>query len=90
MQIIAAYKQTKTINRAKLRQLELEAETALRAMQGHAMGHLYRVNIEEIAKTQRYIDSLHLGGLALDHAMGQLEQLSSELAANLMDFRHGY
>jgi hypothetical protein len=89
MQIVSAYKQNRYVSKEKLRQLELEAETALRAARAHAMGRLYRVNIEEIAETQRYIDSLRLGGPALDYAMSHLEQLSSDLTANLRDFRNG-
>ena len=89
MQIVSAYRRNKFVDREKLRQLELQAETALRAVRAHALGHLYRVNIEEIAATQKTIESLHLSGAALEHAMLHLEQLSSDLLANLREFRNG-
>jgi hypothetical protein len=87
-EVVSLYKRNRVVNRAKLQQLQLQAEQALREARTRAVANLARVNIEEIAATQRYIDSLHLNGAALDYAMLHLEQLSVQLADNLKRLGH--
>ena len=86
--VVSLYRRDRAIDRAKLRQIEQEAEEALRYARGQALGNLARINIEEIAATQRYIDSLRLKDAALDYAMQTLEQLHRQLIENLKGFSH--
>ena len=81
--LVTIYRQKSVVNRAQLEQLRWRADEALRLARARAVGDLSRVNIEEIAKTQHLIDSLNLSGVALYHAMMQLDQLSAELIQNL-------
>ncbi|HEY1915851.1 MAG TPA: hypothetical protein VGH27_09775 [Streptosporangiaceae bacterium] len=86
--VIASYKRTRTVNHGKLVLLEMQADAALRIARARGTSSLAQINIEEIAATQRLIDSLNLYGPALDHAMRQLETLSYSLAENLRGFGH--
>ena len=48
------------------------------------MGEIARANIDEIAKTQEFIDRLQMDGAALDYAMTYMERLSDMLNINLI------
>lgn len=49
-------------------------------------GTLIRMNIQEIANTQRFIDEKNLSGPALDLAMEQLYALNGLLKSNVNNF----
>ena len=53
------------------------------------MGEIARANIDEIAKTQEFIDRLQMDGAALDYAMTYMERLSDMLNINLEDYMNG-
>jgi len=86
--IISLYRRDRAIDRAEIQKIALNAEAALAEARARALGNLAIINIQEIAATQRYIDSLSLNNAALDGAILTLEQLSLQLAENLKRFSH--
>ena len=81
--LVSFYRRRRELNQAQLAQVKLEADKTLRIARTKAVGELSRINVEEISKTWLVIKSLKLEGVALDHAVEQLDQLSVELVANL-------
>lgn len=53
------------------------------------MGEVARANIDEIAKTQNFIDQLHMDGAALDYAMSYMDRLNDMLNVNLEGYMNG-
>ena len=54
------------------------------------MGEVARANIDEIAKTQNFIDQLHMDGAALDYAMSYIDRLNDMLNVNLEGYMNGF
>jgi hypothetical protein len=77
--LVTLYRQRSVVNRTQLAQIKLKADEALGIARSRAVSEVARVNVEEIAKTQHLIDSLNLSGIALGHAMMQLDQLNTQL-----------
>lgn len=88
-QIVRQYRESRIVDHNKTRELQLTADSAYRQAMALALGELARIHIQEIAETQRLIDSLKLKEEALGHAMRHLEKLSYALEQNLEGLRRG-
>ena len=81
--ILSTYKSYRAVRKRDLRILEQKIETYIATEKTKSNGEKIRANIEEIAKTQRYIDEQNLTGLALELAIGQLRNLNDMLNSDL-------
>lgn len=52
-------------------------------VRARGMGEVARAYIDEIAKTQVFIDELHMDGAALGYAMDYMDRLNDMLNSNL-------
>jgi predicted HTH domain antitoxin len=77
------------VQRAELAMLKDMTAKALREARAHHQSDLVYTNIEEIAKIQEHIDSLHrqgrLHGVSLNMATDHLIDLNNTLRRNLRD-----
>lgn len=91
--IITETKATGTIQRTKLNMLKNQTKKILADAKAHLVGELVITSLEQLAKTQEYIDFLaskgQLHGLSLDMAMDQMTDLNKMLRRNLQDFING-
>lgn len=85
--IITTYRKSKAVKKQELAALEAKIKIYVTQARAHAIGEIIRVNIEEIASTQRYIDQQNLDGIALEMAIEQLHELNCLLRANLNNVR---
>ena len=86
--MVSTYKTLKTVKKESiiLKEKIRAFQTIARA---RGMGEIARANIDEIAKTQEFIDRLQMDGAALDYAMTYMERLSDMLNINLEDYMNG-
>ena len=84
---IKLYSTTRQIRKQEMYELKLRIDAYISAAYTRHAGDLTRNIIEEIAKTQRFIDEQNLSGAALDYAMGQLANLNDNLARTLRNFK---
>lgn len=84
--VVELYRKSLLVDQVALRHLAVQADQAVATTRAQAISSLARVNLEELAETLRFIDSLHLEGPALGAAMIHLEALSRELSKNLKRF----
>lgn len=84
--VLRTYRLSQATRQAELRRLDDKLAEARALTRASAIGVLFRANIEEIAATQRLIDSQELSGEALRYAMAQLGELSVELKRNVEKF----
>ena len=84
--LIDVFNSGRQLRRREMNELKIRIDYFLRSEYARQSGELVRVHIEEIAKTQRYIDEQNLTGTALNLAMSQLEALNSKLSNSLHNF----
>ena len=84
--LIDVFNSGRQIRRREMTELKIRIDSFIRSEYAHQAGELVRVHIEEIAKTQRYIEEQHLSGTALNLAMSQLEALNAKLSISLRNF----
>lgn len=87
--ILHTYATTRTVHRAELTALKDKISEARAQLGAQARGRLLRTNLEELAETQRLIDSLGFRGDSLSYAMDQLRLLHGELMRSFQEFSRG-
>lgn len=88
-EVLRTYRLTRTYSRAELVAVMDRAREAQAHAAPQARGRLIRANLEELAETQRLIDSQRLTGHALAYAMDQLHLLHVDLKRNYEAFGRG-
>lgn len=82
-----------TIHRAQFEMLKNQTEKVLADARAYNTFSIVTTNLEQIARTQEYIDTLtkqgRLHGKSLDMAMDQLFDLNDILRRNLKNFENG-
>lgn len=88
--LITKAKASGTIHRAQLEMLKAQTTKVLTDARAYHISDIVTTNLEQIAKTQEYIDSLErqgrLHGTSLAMAMDQLGDLNDILRRNLRNF----
>ena len=84
---INLYSTTRQLRKQEMNELKVRIDAYLTAAYTRYAGDLTRSIIEEIAKTQRFIDEQNLSGAALDYAMDQLANLNDNLSRALNNFK---
>lgn len=78
------------VQRTQLELLKNQTAKVLADARAYHAGELVTTNLEQLAKTQDYIDSLEkrgqLHGRSLDYAMQQLDELNNMLRHNLRNY----
>ena len=89
--LISWFRATRTTNQAKLNAIIVETETQIRVAKSKGASRIVTCNLEEVARTQRLIDSYvydgALHGDSLVDAYEQLEELNITLRDNLRRYR---
>lgn len=90
--IITRAKATGIIRDTQIEMLKDQTAKVLIEARTHLAGELVTINLEQLAKTQEYIDFLkskgQLHGKSFDMAIDQLEDLNNILRRNLRDFEN--
>lgn len=88
--LVTKAKASGVIQRAQLEMLKAQTTKVLRDARAYHAGDIVTTNLEQIAKTQEYIDNLErqgrLHGMSLKMAMDQLGDLNDVLRRNLRNF----
>lgn len=85
--IVNTYYTFRMIRKEDMVALDVRIKAFQRKTISQEAAEIVRLNIKEIADTQRYIDQQHLTGVALDMAMEQLRNLNIVLMDNVNTFR---
>lgn len=90
--LITRAKASGVVQRAQLQLLRAQTGKVLADSRAYHAGELVIANLEQLARTQEYIDNLQrqgrLHGAALEMAMEQLEDLNDMLRRNLRYFEN--
>lgn len=87
--MVNTYKTFKTVRKQESIILKEKIRAFQTMTKARGMGEVARANIDEISKTQLFIDQCNLDGVALDYAMGTLERLNDMLNGNLEVYMDG-
>lgn len=87
--VVSTYKTLKTVKKQESIILKEKIRAFQTVARARGMGEVARANIDEVAKTQVFIDQLHMDGAALDYAMGYMDRLNDMLNHNLEDYMNG-
>ena len=87
--MVSTYKTLKTVKKQESIILKEKIRAFQTIARARGMGEIARANIDEIAKTQEFIDRLQMDGAALDYVMTYMERLSDMLNINLEDYMNG-
>ena len=87
--MVSTYKTLKTVKKQESIILKEKIRAFQTIARARGMGEIARANIDEIAKTQEFIDRLQMDGAALDYAMTYMERLSDMLNIKLEDYMNG-
>ncbi|MBP3702129.1 MAG: hypothetical protein J6I64_09575 [Lachnospiraceae bacterium] len=88
--IVNTYKTLKTVRKEDSIRLKERLKALEQVVKIQGMGVIARANIEEIRRTQAYIDQCNLSGGSLDYAMGYLEELNNILRQNMKEYLNAY
>lgn len=81
--VINTYKSFRVVRKQEMDTLDIKIKTFQAKTYAREVGEVIRLNIQEIAATQRYIEQQKCTGLALDMAINQLVELNTLLRNNL-------
>lgn len=84
--MVNTYRTLKTVRKQESIILKEKIRSFQTTAKARGIGEVARANIEEIAKTQNFIDQLHMDGAALDYAMGYMDHLNDMLNVNLQEY----
>ena len=84
--MLGMYRDTNTVDIRKRTYLRERINELVARTHARALGDLTRINIEELVKTQRLIDSYGTGGRLYEMQMVHLRELSNALVENLCNF----
>mgnify|MGYP001852038514 FL=1 len=87
--MVNTYKTLRTVKKQESIILKEKIRAFQTIARARGMGEVARANIDEVAKTQVFIDQLHMDGAALDYAMGYMDRLNDMLNSNLEDYMNG-
>lgn len=88
--MVTTFKALKTVKKEDAIKLKERIKVIESISRTYGLGEIARANINELAKTQKYIEQCNLNGVALKHAISQLENLGNMLEKNLEDYSNGY
>ena len=88
--MVNTYKTLRTVKKQESIILKEKIRAFQTIARARGMGEVARANIDEIAKTQVFIDQLHMDGAALDYAMGYMDRLNDMLNSNLEVYMNGF
>lgn len=90
--LITKSKASGVIQRTQLEMLKAQTTKVLTDARAYYSGDIITTNLEQIARTQEYIDTLErqgrLHGISLTMAMDQLADLNDMLRRNLREFEN--
>ena len=87
--MVNTYKTLRTVKKQESIILKEKIRAFQTIARARGMGEVARANIDEIAKTQNFIDQLHMDGAALDYAMSYMDRLNDMLNVNLEGYMNG-
>lgn len=85
--VINTYKSFRVVRKQEMAALDIKIKTFQAKTYAREVGEVIRLNIQEIADTQRYIEQQNCTGLALEMAIDQLGELNILLRDNLSSLR---
>lgn len=85
--VINTYKSFGMVRKQEMASLDIKIKSFQAKTYAREVGDVIRLNIQEIADTQRYIEQQNCTGLALDMAIEQLVELNILLRNNLYSIR---
>lgn len=88
--MVSTFKTIKAVQKEDNIKLKEKIKVIEKLARSYGLGEIARANINELAKTQKYIEKCDLNGLALKYAMRQLEELGNMLEINLEEYSNGY
>lgn len=88
--MVNTYKTLRTVKKQESIILKEKSRAFQTIARVRGMGEVARANIDEIAKTQNFIDQLHMDGAALDYAMSYIDRLNDMLNVNLEGYMNGF
>lgn len=84
--LITVFSSMHQVRKKEMTELKYRIEQFTKSAYTRYAGELTRTTIEEITKTQRFIDEQNLTGAALGYAMHQLEILNDNLSRVLREY----
>lgn len=87
--MVSTYKTLRTVKKQESIILKEKIRAFQTITRARGMGEVARANIDEIAKTQEFINKLYMDGAALDYAMSYMERLNDMLNINLENYMNG-
>lgn len=88
--MVSTFKALKTVRKEDNIKLKEKIKVIEKLAHSYGLGEIARANINELAKTQTYIEQCNLSGVTLKCAMKQLENLGNMLEKNLEEYSNGY
>jgi hypothetical protein len=88
-EVLRTYQTTRAVKKGELQILKDRIAESRAQIGAEARGRLIRTNLQELAETQRLIDSMGLSGETLRYAMEQLRTLHNELTRNFVECSRG-